>query len=53
MARAVIDSAPDAIVAFDTERTVLLWNPAAERLFGWSAAEVVGREPPFITWTNR
>ena len=49
MARAVIDSAPDAIVAFDTERTVLLWNPAAERLFGWSAAEVVGREPPFIT----
>jgi len=49
MARAVIDSAPDAIVAFDTERTVLLWNPAAERLFGWSAAEVVGRKPPFIT----
>src|SRR5215469_1499686 len=48
MARAVIDSAPDAIVAFDTDRTVLLWNPAAERLFGWSAAEVVGREPPFI-----
>jgi two-component system, NtrC family, sensor histidine kinase KinB len=49
MARAVIESAPDAIVAFDTERTVLLWNPAAERLFGWSAAEVVGRKPPFIT----
>jgi PAS domain S-box-containing protein len=49
MARAVIDSAPDAIVAFDTERTVLLWNPAAEHLFGWSAAEVVGRKPPFIT----
>jgi PAS domain S-box-containing protein len=48
MARAVIDSAPDAIVAFDTERTVLLWNPAAERLFGWSAGEVVGREPPFV-----
>jgi len=49
MARAVIDSAADAIVSFDTERTVLLWNPAAERLFGWSAAEVVGRKPPFIT----
>jgi PAS domain S-box-containing protein len=48
MARAVIDSAPDAIAAFDTDRTVLLWNPAAERLFGWSAAEVTGREPPFI-----
>src|SRR5215469_613925 len=48
MARAVIDSAPDAIVAFDTDRTVLLWNPAAESLFGWTAAEVIGREPPFI-----
>ena len=47
-ARAVIDSAPDAIVAFDTDGTVLLWNPAAERMFGWSAAEVIGREPPSV-----
>jgi PAS domain S-box-containing protein len=47
-ARAVIESAPDAIVAFDTDRTTLLWNPAAERMFGWTAAEVVGVEPPFI-----
>ena len=30
-ARAVIESAADAIVAFGTDRTVLLWNPAAER----------------------
>jgi len=47
-ARAVIESAADAIVAFGTDRTVLLWNPAAERMFGWSAAEVVGLEPPII-----
>jgi PAS domain S-box-containing protein len=47
-ARAVIESAADAIVAFDTDRTVLLWNPAAERMFGWSAAEVVGFEPQII-----
>ena len=47
-ARAVIDSAPDAIVAFDTDGTVLLWNPAAERMFGWTAAEVIGREPPSV-----
>jgi PAS domain S-box-containing protein len=47
-ARAVVESAADAIVAFGTDRTVLLWNPAAERMFGWSAAEVLGTEPPII-----
>jgi PAS domain S-box-containing protein len=47
-ARAVIESAADAIVVFGTDRTVLLWNPAAERMFGWSAAEVIGFEPPII-----
>ncbi len=47
-ARAVIEHAADAIIAFDTDRTVLLWNPAAERMFGWAAAEVVGRDPQII-----
>src|SRR5499427_1959592 len=47
-ARAVIESAADAIVVFGTDRTVLLWSPAAERMFGWSAAEVVGLAPPII-----
>jgi PAS domain S-box-containing protein len=47
-ARAVIECAADAIVAFGTDRTVMLWNPAAERMFGWTAAEVIGLEPPVI-----
>src|SRR5215470_16170389 len=47
-ARAVIECAADAIVAFSAEGTVLLWNPAAERMFGWGAGEVVGEEPPLI-----
>ncbi len=47
-ARAVVECAADPIVAFSTERTVLLWNPAAERMFGWRAEEVLGREPPLI-----
>ena len=47
-ARAVIESAADAIVAFSTDRSVLLWNPAAERMFGWPAAEVLGLAPPII-----
>jgi PAS domain S-box-containing protein len=47
-ARAVIESAADAIVAFSLDRTVRLWNPAAERLFGWTASEVVGLQLQFI-----
>ncbi len=47
-ARAVIECAADAIIAFGTDRRVMLWNPAAERMFGWTATEVVGLEPQII-----
>jgi PAS domain S-box-containing protein len=47
-ARAIIECAADAIIAFGPDRRVSVWNPAAEQLFGWRAAEVVGLEPPFI-----
>jgi PAS domain S-box-containing protein len=47
-ARAVVECAADAIVALSAEGTVLLWNPAAERMFGWRAGEVLGQEPPLI-----
>ncbi len=47
-ALAVIECAANAIMALSADRTVQLWNPAAERMFGWTAAEVVGREPPII-----
>jgi len=47
-ARAVIECAADAIVAIGLDRRVTVWNPAAERLFGWRAAEVVGLEPPIV-----
>jgi len=47
-ARAVIECAADAIIALGADRRVTVWNPAAERLFGWRAAEVVGLEPPFV-----
>jgi PAS domain S-box-containing protein len=44
----VIECAADAIVVFGADRTVTLWNPAAERMFGWTAPEVVGLEPQII-----
>ncbi|HHH30752.1 MAG TPA: PAS domain S-box protein, partial [Polyangiaceae bacterium] len=39
----VIDSSVDAIVSADMRGNVLLFNPAAERTYGWQADEVVGR----------
>ena len=34
---------PTAIVTMDLDEQVTSWNPAAERLFGWSPAEAIGR----------
>jgi PAS domain S-box-containing protein len=47
-ARAVVECAADAIIVFGTDRTITLWNPAAERMFGWKASEVVGLDLAFI-----
>ena len=47
-ARAIIECAADAIMASGADRKVLAWNPSAERMFGWSAAEVAGTEPPMV-----
>jgi PAS domain S-box-containing protein len=40
--RSLAESATDAIVTVDAAGRVVSWNPAAERLFGWTAAEAVG-----------
>ncbi|WP_083998902.1 sensor histidine kinase [Actinomadura kijaniata] len=48
IARAVLDSAADAIVAVDNRYRVTVWNPAAERMFGWTAGEMLGRVPPIV-----
>jgi diguanylate cyclase (GGDEF)-like protein/PAS domain S-box-containing protein len=39
---AVIDASPVAIVCCDLERKTMLWNRTAEKMFGYSAAEVLG-----------
>jgi PAS domain S-box-containing protein len=39
----LVDSAMDAIVSVDEQQRIILFNPAAERMFGYPASAVVGK----------
>lgn len=41
--RSITDSAQEAVVMMDAAGQVAFWNPAAEKIFGWSADEALGR----------
>ncbi|MGI0490260.1 PAS domain S-box protein [Alkalinema pantanalense CENA528] len=41
---ALLEIASDAIFVRDLNNRILYWNPAAERLYGWTAAEAIGQQ---------
>ncbi len=45
----IFNASPLAIYVLDLEGKVLMWNPASERIFGWSAGEVLGQPLPIIS----
>jgi PAS domain S-box-containing protein len=49
MLESLIRTTPAAIQVRDRQGRVLIWNRGAERIFGWTAAEVIGKTPPYLT----
>src|SRR5512141_378969 len=48
LAARIVSTAPEAILYADRAGLIQLWNPGAEAMFGWSAAEAVGRSLDLI-----
>ena len=46
--RHIVEGSPDAIILGDAEGIIRLWNAAAEAVFGFTAAEVLGRSMDLI-----
>jgi PAS domain S-box-containing protein len=42
--RAISDSTVDAIFMYDDEDKIAYWNPAAERIFGYTEKEIIGEK---------
>lgn len=42
----LINKAQDAVIVRDLQHHILLWNPSAERIYGWKATEVLGKRLP-------
>ncbi len=47
--RAIVTNMGEGLYAVDTQGLVTLMNPAAERLFGWTSAQLLGRRMHDIT----
>jgi PAS domain S-box-containing protein/putative nucleotidyltransferase with HDIG domain len=45
---AIVTFSPLAVIVWDDNGCVRAWNPAAERIFGWSEQEILGKALPTI-----
>jgi len=48
--KALVQAAPMAVVSTDCQGRITSWNPAAERIFGWTEKEMIGTFA--ATWTE-
>ena len=45
----VLDTAVDGIIIIDEKARMMMFNKACERMFGYGAAEVIGRNVAMLT----
>jgi PAS domain S-box-containing protein len=48
MLQALVAASPVAILTLDLDKNVTLWNRAAEKMFGWTEAELLGKPYPLV-----
>ena len=48
LGRALLNDIPDAVIYADRDGAIRFWNPGAERIFGFTAAEAMGRSLDII-----
>jgi PAS domain S-box-containing protein len=48
VSEAILSADSDAIVAANTEGNIFFWNPGAERIFGYSTADAIGKSLDII-----
>jgi len=51
--RALVHAAPLAVISLDISGCVRSWNETAEKIFGWSADEIVGKADPILSQSHR
>jgi PAS domain S-box-containing protein len=48
VARAILSTSSDAIIAADRAGTIVFWNPGAERIFGYASGVAIGQSLDII-----
>lgn len=51
--KAIIESSIDGIISVDLEGKITSWNPAAQNIFGYSEAEILGKDCRILVAENR
>ena len=50
---ALLDQAQDAILVRDLDQNILFWNKGAEKIYGWTAEEVLGKNAATLLFKDR